>query len=170
MSTIEETAEIAVPVRTAYNQWTQFEVFPRFMSAVRSVEQVRPAVTHWVIGTGPLRHEFRTEIVEQRPDAYVAWRSLDGRHRGEVTFHATAPERTSVTVRIRTRRRGPVGLLVGASGLAHRLVRTELAHFKEYIEGQGEESGAWRGTIRNGHVQPPHPHPPERRVPHWPVG
>lgn len=53
MSTVEETIEIAVPVRTAYDQWTQFECFPRFMTTVKRVEQVRPAVTLWVVGLGP---------------------------------------------------------------------------------------------------------------------
>ncbi len=68
MNTIEETIEVAVPVRTAYNQWTQFKSFPRFMSAVKGVEQIRPAVTEWVIAFGPVRHTFQAEIVRRRPD------------------------------------------------------------------------------------------------------
>ncbi|MEV4333700.1 SRPBCC family protein [Streptomyces sp. NPDC049597] len=172
MYTLEETVEVAVPVRTAYNQWTQFKSFPRFMSVVRKVEQLRPNLTLWVIGSGPLRHEFQAEIVEQVPDSLVAWRSLDRRsgHRGEVSFRATAPDRTEVVVRMHIAPHGVTRLLIRAPGLTRRVVRAELGHFKAFIEGLGQEGGAWRGVVRNGHVQPSEPEPPRSRVPHWPVG
>ncbi|MEU4983027.1 SRPBCC family protein [Streptomyces sp. NPDC021969] len=172
MSTVEETIEIAVPVRTAYDQWTQFECFPRFMTTVKRVEQVRPAVTRWVVGLGPLRREFATEIVDQVPDSHLTWRSLGQRHghRGEVTFRPAEGERTSVTVRMTAGPRGLTGVLALAPGAAGRVVRRELAHFKAYIEGHGEASGAWRGTIRDGQVRPEEPEPPRSRVAVWPVG
>ncbi|MEU2433913.1 MULTISPECIES: SRPBCC family protein [unclassified Streptomyces] len=173
MHTIEETVEIAVPVRTAYDQWTQLKSFPRFMSAVKRVDQVRPTVTRWVIGCGPVRRAFTAEIVEQRPDSCVAWQSLDRRtsHRGEVSFRPTAPDRTTVTVRMEVGPRGAAALLMGASReVTRRVVRSELGHFKEFIEGLGEAGGAWRGTIRNGHVQPAEPEPPRSRVARWPTG
>ncbi|MGW8955903.1 SRPBCC family protein [Streptomyces sp. NPDC055709] len=171
MRTIEETVEIAVPVRTAYNQWTQFKSFPRFMSIVRKVEQVRPTVTHWVVGIGPLGREFEAEIVEQYPDSRVAWRSLDRRpcHWGEVSFHPLASGRTAVAVRMWYKPRG-VGELGELLGGTRRVVRSELEHFKEFIEGLGEESGAWRGTIHHGRVQPVEPEPRRSRVPRWPHG
>ncbi|MFH8371288.1 SRPBCC family protein [Streptomyces sp. NPDC018031] len=166
MDTIEETIEIAVPVRTAYNQWTQFKSFPRFMSVVRGVEQVGPTVTRWTVGLGPVRRRFEAEIVEQRPDARLAWRSMGRRprHRGEVSFRPTAPDRTAVTLRLEFEPRR------AARGLARRVVRSELGHFREFIESIGEEGGAWRGTIREGRVQPAEPEPPRSRVPCWPVG
>ncbi|GAA4812117.1 SRPBCC family protein [Streptomyces ziwulingensis] len=170
MGTIEETIQIAVPVRTAYDQWTQFELFPRFMSVVRSVEQIRPSLVHWAVGAGPVRHEFTAEIVEQRPDALVAWRSLDGRHHGEVSFLELSPERTSVTVRVHTRGSGLKEALAAGRGPVRRAVRSGLAHFKEFIEGLGAASGAWRGTIRGGHVQPDETGRPAHPVPHWPHG
>ncbi|MFC8228039.1 SRPBCC family protein [Streptomyces sp. NPDC057287] len=172
MSTVEETIDVAVPVSTAYNQWTQFKSFPRFMTVVKSVEQIRPNLTRWVIGSGPLRYEFDAEIVEQVPDSLVAWRSLGRRfsHRGEVSFHATAPGRTSVSVRIGVRPHGVTDLLAYAPGPTRRTVRAELGHFKEFIEGLGQEGGAWRGTIRDGHVRPLEAVPVRSRVPHWPVG
>ncbi len=81
---VDQTVEVAVPVRTAYNQWTQFKSFPRFSAVVRDVEQVRPTVTAWTLGYGPLRRRFAVEILEQDPDAYLAWRGLEQRpwHRG----------------------------------------------------------------------------------------
>ncbi|MFP1624464.1 SRPBCC family protein [Streptomyces sp. 5K101] len=172
MYTVEETIEVAVPVRTAYNQWTQFKSFPRFMSAVKKVEQVRPNLTRWVIGVGPLRHEFDAEIVEQVPDSLVAWRSLGRRsgHRGEVSFRATASDRTAVLVRMSVEPHTVRDRLTRAPGFTRRVVRAELGHFKEFIEGLGQEGGAWRGVIHDGHVQPLEPEPPRSRVPHWPVG
>ncbi|MGN9790491.1 SRPBCC family protein [Streptomyces sp. OZ13] len=172
MNTVEETIEVAVPVSTAYNQWSQFKSFPRFMSAVRKVEQVRPNLTRWVIRFGPVRHEFDAEIVEQVPDSLVAWRSLGRRsgHRGEVSFRATASDRTAVSVRMSVTPHGVTGRLVHASGFTRRVVRAELGHFKEFIEGVGQEGGAWRGVIRGGHVEHWEAEPPRSRVPHWPVG
>lgn len=169
---VAESVDVAVPVHTAYNQWTQFKSFPRFMTVVKGVEQLRPNLTHWVIGIGPLRHEFTAEIVEQRPDQLVAWRILDRRagHRGEVTFREPAAGRTEVAVRIRLQPRGVGGRLLARTGMVPRVVRAELGRFKEFIEGLGEEGGGWRGVIRNGQVQPSEPVSPRSRVPHWPVG
>jgi len=172
MYSVEETVEIAVPVRTAYNQWTQFNSFPRFMTVVKKVEQVRPALVTWTLAVGPLRREFQAEIVEQEPDSHLTWRSLERRtvHRGEVSFRPTPAGGTAVTVRIEIGSRGATGVLGGLPRLAGRVVRSELRHFKEYIEGLGAESGAWRGVIRDGRVRPREPKPRRSRVARWPVG
>ncbi|WP_369211718.1 SRPBCC family protein [Streptomyces flavofungini] len=176
---VEETVEVAVPVRTAYNQWTQFKTFPRFSSVVRDVEQLRPTVTAWTIGWGPLHHRFAVEIVEQDPDAYLAWRGLEQHpsHEGEVEFRATESGGTAITVRMLLEPRGVAGVLTRSSPAARlaarvgaRLVRGELMAFKRFIEGLGREGGAWRSTIRNGRVQHDHPEPPRSRVAQWPVG
>ncbi|KUF13221.1 MULTISPECIES: SRPBCC family protein [Streptomyces] len=172
---VEETVEVAVPVRTAYNQWTQFKSFPRFSSVVREVEQVRPTVTAWTIGYGPLRHRFAVEILEQDPDAYLAWRDLRQHpsHQGEVEFASTRSGGTAITVRMLLEPRGAAQVLTRsrrATRLTARLVRAELGNFKRFIEGLGQEGGAWRSTIRNGRVQHDHPEPPRSRVAQWPVG
>lgn len=172
MSTIEETIEIQVPVRTAYDQWTQFKSFPRFMSTVNRVEQVRPAITRWFIGLGPVRSEFEAEIVEQEPDSHISWQSLGKHpaHSGVVSFRSVASGRTAVTVRMQMSRGGLPYRVADVSGAVERVVRAELGHFKERIEGLGEAVGAWRGTIRNGHVHPVEIEPHGSRVPRWPVG
>ncbi|MER8222640.1 SRPBCC family protein [Streptomyces sp. NPDC094143] len=172
---VEETIEVGVPVRTAYNQWTQFKTFPRFSAVVRDVEQVRPTVTAWSIGYGPLRHRFAVEIVEQDPDAYLAWRGLEQHpsHQGEVEFRPTDSGGTAITVRMLLEPRGAARVLTRSSTvtrLTARLVRGELLNFKHFIEGLGQEGGAWRGTIRNGRVQHDHREPPRSRVARWPVG
>ncbi|QDI72985.1 cyclase [Streptomyces calvus] len=176
---VEETVRVAVPVRTAYNQWTQFKTFPRFSAVVRGVEQPRPTVTVWTVGYGPLRHRFAAEIVEQDPDAYLAWRGLEQypSHQGEIEFRPTESGGTAITVRMLLEPQGGARILAASSRAARltarltaRLVRGELMHFKRFIEGLGQESGAWRGTIRNGRVQYEHPEPPRSRVARWPVG
>ncbi|MFI6037899.1 SRPBCC family protein [Streptomyces sp. NPDC051315] len=172
MHRVEETIEVAVPVRTAYNQWTQFKSFPRFMSTVKKVDQIKPVFTSWTIAVGPLRGEFEVEIVEQEPDSHLVWRSLGQHrgHRGEVRFKPTAEGGTAVTVRMDVAPRGAVGLLTGGPRRTGRVVRGELRRFKEYIEGLGEESGAWRGTIRNGRLRRAQPERQVSGVPSWPVG
>ncbi|MFI6809047.1 SRPBCC family protein [Streptomyces luteogriseus] len=172
---VEETVEVAVPVRTAYNQWTQFKTFPRFSAVVHGVEQLRPTVTAWTIGYGPLRHRFAVEIVEQDPDAYLAWRALSQKpsHQGEVEFRPMESGGTAITVRMLLEPQGAARILTRSSRAARltaRLVRGELVNFKQFIEGLGQEGGAWRGTIRNGRVQHDHPEPPRSRVAQWPVG
>ncbi|GAA4100407.1 SRPBCC family protein [Streptomyces hundungensis] len=172
---VDQTVEVSVPVRAAYNQWTQFKTFPRFSAVVREVEQVRPTVTTWTVGYGPVRHRFQVEIVEQDPDAYLAWRGLEQHpaHEGEVEFRATASGGTAITVRMRLRPHGALKVLTRSprvTALATRLVRGELLSFKHFIEGIGQESGAWRGTIRNGRVQHDTPEPLRSRVAQWPVG
>jgi len=172
---VEETVEVSVPVRTAYDQWTQFKTFPRFTTVVRDVEQLRPTVTAWTLGYGPLRHRFAVEIVEQDPDAYLAWRGLEQHpsHQGEVEFRPTQEGGTAVTVRILLRPRGATKALSGSPRVARliaRLLQRELRNFKGFIEGLGQAGGGWRSTIRNGRVQHDHPEPPRSRVAHWPVG
>ncbi|MFE2052053.1 SRPBCC family protein [Streptomyces sp. NPDC059459] len=172
---VEETVRIAVPVRTAYDQWTQFKAFPRFSDVVRGVEQIRPTVTAWTLGYGPLRHRFAIEIVEQDPDAYLAWRGLEqhASHQGEVEFRPTGSGGTALTVRLLLEPRGTARILTrssAATSLTARLVRGELGKFKQFIEGLGQAGGAWRGTIRNGRVQHDQPEPPRSRVAQWPVG
>ncbi|MFD6285596.1 SRPBCC family protein [Streptomyces sp. NPDC060205] len=188
MFSVEETIEVAVPVSAAYNQWTQFKSFPRFMTVVKKVEQVRPALLSWTLGVGPVHREFQAEIVEQEPDSHLTWQSLERHfvHQGEVLFRPAstdgaaddaadkaadgATDRTTVIVRIRVDSPGATALLGGLPELVGRVVQRELRHFKAYIEGLGAESGAWRGTIRGGRVRPEEPKPHRSRVPHWPVG
>ncbi|MEZ3183119.1 SRPBCC family protein [Streptomyces pimonensis] len=172
MNSVEEAIDVAVPVHTAYNQWTQFKTFPRFTRTVKEVEQLRPNLTRWVIGAGPVRHEFTAEIVEQRPDSLIAWRGLGRQagHRGEVSFRSLAPGRTRVVVRVRGKAHGFKDRVVERVVATPRVIRAELGRFKEFIEGLGQECGAWRGIIRNGQVQPVEPDPPRSRVAGWPVG
>ncbi|MEV7784304.1 SRPBCC family protein [Streptomyces sp. NPDC088106] len=170
MSVIEGAADIDVPVHMAYNQWTQFECFPRFMRGVRRVDRSRCSMTHWVTRYGGVTRAFDAEIVEQRPDDRVVWRAVGAsRLTGEVDFRALGESRCRVTLRVEFRPRGAAERVGDLLGLIRRQVLEDLARFKEYIEGQGRESGQWRGTIKGGHVEADADRLPPR-VPNWPVG
>jgi len=149
MAQVIETIDVDVPVRVAYNQWTQFEEFPQFMGGVDSIVQQDATHLHWTVSVGGVEREFDAEITEQHPDERVAWNSVGGdeNHAGVVTFHRLSDAETRVTVQIDWE---PTGLLEKAGavlGADDRSVKKDLEHFKEYIESRGAESGAWRGDV-----------------------
>jgi uncharacterized protein YndB with AHSA1/START domain len=149
MSDVTATVEVAVPIEIAYNQWTQFESFPRFMSGVKSVRQLDDRHTHWVTQVAGAHREFDAEITEQRPDERIAWRSLDGdlRHAGAVTFRPITPRETQVTVQLSWEPQGTLEKAGSLLGLDERQVKADAERFKEFIEQRGAETGQWRGTI-----------------------
>jgi uncharacterized membrane protein len=148
MSTVVESVDVAVPVRTAYNQWTQFEQFPSFMDGVEQVRQVTKELTHWVVEIGGAKREFDAKITEQHPDERVAWASLDGpRHAGVVTFHRLDETHTRVTAQMEIDPEGFVENVADKTGLLDRKVKGDMKRFKEFIESRGTESGAWRGEV-----------------------
>jgi uncharacterized membrane protein len=153
METIEQSIDVAVPVHTAYNQWTQFEEFPEFMEGVEQVTQLDDKRLHWVAEVGGKRHEWDAEIVEQVPDQRVAWRAISGkRNEGNVSFEKTRDNETRVTVRIAWEPEGALEKLADAAGLASARVKGDLKRFKAFIESRGQETGAWRGEIHGKEV------------------
>jgi uncharacterized membrane protein len=148
LSQITESIDVRVPVTTAYNQWTQFEEFPRFMEGVEQVQQLDDTHLRWVAEIAGKREEWEAEITEQRPDERVAWAARGGKgNAGVVTFHRLNDDETRVTVQMDWQ---PEGVLenVGATlGLDDRQVSRDLGRFKELIEQRGIESGAWRGEV-----------------------
>jgi uncharacterized membrane protein len=148
MSTVEQSIEVNVPLRTAYNQWTQFEEFPRFMDGVEEIRQVDDTHLHWRTKLAGITREFDAEITEQKPDERIAWRSTGGtQNAGVVTFHRLDEGRTRVMVQIDAEPEGVVEKAGDALGLVERRVKGDLERFKELIEGRGSESGAWRGEV-----------------------
>ena len=148
MNTVVESVDVAVPVRTAYNQWTQFEQFPEFMDGVTEIRQLDDTHLHWVVDMAGIHREFDAEITEQHPDERVAWTSLDGpRHAGVVTFHRLDDSHTRVTAQLDIDPTGLVEKVGEKLGLVDRRVRDDLKRFQEYIETRGIETGAWRGEV-----------------------
>jgi uncharacterized membrane protein len=135
MSTIEQSIEVAVPVSTAYNQWTQFETFPQFMEGVDRIDQVSDTMTHWVTSVGGVHREFDAQITEQHPDERVAWTSVDEpRQAGVVTFHKLTPDTTKVMVQMDFEPEGLVETAGDKLGLVKRRVKADLERFKDFIE------------------------------------
>jgi uncharacterized membrane protein len=149
MSTHETSIDVDVPVREAYNQWTQFETFPKFMNGVESITQTDPTHTHWSIKIGGVKREFDAEITEQTPDDRVAWKSTDGsEHAGVVTFHRLGDGQTRVMLQLETEPEGIVEKAGEAVGLVGHQVKSDLERFKEFIETQPNgANGAWRGEV-----------------------
>ncbi|GGK14630.1 cyclase [Pilimelia terevasa] len=147
MTSVTESVEVAVPVRTAYNQWTQFEEFPEFMAGVEEVRQLSDRTTHWRTKIAGVEREFDAEIVEQVPDQRVAWMAQGVTHAGEVTFEPLGADRTRVTAKMDFEPEGAVEQVGDKLGMVDHRVKADMARFKEYIEKRGAASGAWRGEI-----------------------
>jgi uncharacterized membrane protein len=149
--TIDSSIEVAVPVTTAYNQWTQFEEFPQFMEGVEEVRQLDDTRLHWVASVAGRRAEWDAKILEQHPDRQISWISEDGKKtRGTVTFESLDAQRTLVRLSIGYQAEGFVEAVGSAAGFDRRRIDGDLKRFKELIEDRGNASGAWREDISAG--------------------
>ena len=149
MASVQEAIDVDVPIRVAYDQWTQFESFPEFMGGVERITQTDSRHTHWVTSIDGVTREFDTEITEQNPDERVAWTSTAGeaKHAGVVTFHKLDENKTRVMIQIDWEPEGLVEKAGAALGFDDRQVKADAKKFKEFIESQGTETGAWRGEV-----------------------
>jgi uncharacterized membrane protein len=147
VSTVEASVEVAVPVDTAYNQWTQFESFPHFMNGVEHVRQVDDLHNHWVVSVGGVRREFDTEITEQRPDERISWKTVAGdvQQAGNVSFERMDDTHTRITIQLGWEPEGLAEKAGSAIGLDSRQVKADAERFKQFIEERNTETGAWRG-------------------------
>jgi uncharacterized membrane protein len=149
MSVVEKSIEINVPVTTAYNQWTQFEEFPNFMEGVKQVTQIDDTRLHWKAEVGGKEKEWDAEITEQIPDNRIAWRSRDGAmNAGVVTFHRLSDAKSKIMLQMEYDPEGLVENVGDAAGVVSQRVVGDLERFKRYIESRGQETGAWRGTVK----------------------
>jgi uncharacterized membrane protein len=147
-SSIIETIEVNVPVRTAYNQWTQFEDFPQFMGSVHEVRQLDDKRLHWKANVAGEEKEWDAEITEQIPDKRISWRSTSGvPNGGVVTFHKLSDDVTRITLQMDYQPEGPMEKIGDALGAVRLEARGNLQKFKDKLEKRGKETGAWRGSI-----------------------
>jgi len=148
MTTIIKTIDVDVPIGTAYNQWTQFESFPEFMSGVDKVEQLDDRSLLWHVSIAGVTRRFEATITEQHPEQRVAWKSVDGTsHAGVVTFHKLDDNTTRVTVQLEWEPQGALEKVASMVNVDEHQVAKDLERFKEFIETRGTESGAWRDTV-----------------------
>ena len=149
MSEIIETVDVNVPVRTAYDQWTQFETFPKFMEGVERVEQLDDTTLRWTAEIAGQKRTWKARITEQTPDQRIAWTSTEGaKNAGVVTFHRLDDNTTRVTLQLDVDPEGPVENIGDALGFVQRRAKGDMERFKEFIESHGSETGAWRGTVK----------------------
>ena len=150
---VERSIEVEVPVRTAYDQWSRFEEFPRFMSGVEEVRRVGDGMTHWVAHFAGVRREWDAAIVEQVPDEKVAWAATTGAtNAGAVFFDSVAADCTRVRLTLDFEPEGVVERIGDVLDVVQRQAVEDLDRFKEFIEGQGSAAGGWRGTSEDGDV------------------
>jgi uncharacterized membrane protein len=148
MSVIEKSIEINVPVKTAYNQWTQFEEFPRFMEGVEQVRQIDDKHLHWRASIGGKQKEWDAVITEQIPDQRIAWTSQGGsKNGGVVTFSPLSENKSKLNLRLEYETEGAVEKTGDTIGVVSGRVEGDLQRFKDFIESRGQETGAWRGKV-----------------------
>ncbi|MEA2549346.1 MAG: hypothetical protein QOE42_1944 [Chloroflexota bacterium] len=148
MSKIMEAVAVHEPVRTAYDQWTQFESNPKFMEGVKSVRQLDATTLEWVADVAGREKRWKAKITEQEPDQRIAWTSTEGAHNaGVVTFHRLDDATSRVALQLDVDPEGPVENVGDALGLVTRRVKGDMERFRDFIEARGTETGAWRGEV-----------------------
>ena len=149
MSTVQESIDVDVPVTMAYNQWTQFEDFPKFMEGVEQITQIDDRHNHWKTKIAGVTREFDTEIVDQVPDDHVTWRTVGGEveQSGMVSFHPIDATHTRVMMNMDFQPGDMAEKAADVTGMVDRRVKGDLKRFKHFIEDRGIETGAYRGRL-----------------------
>jgi uncharacterized membrane protein len=148
MTTAQKSIDVNCYVTAAYNQWTQFEDFPKFMDGVEQVRQLDDRNLHWKVKVTGVEREFDAEITEQLPDERIAWRSTTGPDQaGVVTFHKLDDSTTRVMLQLDMDPEGIVEKAGDKLGFVERQVNKDLDNFKKLIEERGHPTGAWRGEV-----------------------
>jgi uncharacterized membrane protein len=151
--TIEESIEVKVPIRMAYNQWTQFEQFPSFMEGVKQVQQLDDRHLFWRAEVMNKPVSWTAEITHQIPDERIAWRSISGpAQHGTITFSRLEPSKTRLSLRLEFEPEGAGATAATALGLVTARIKGDLQRFKKFIEERGVATGEWRGEIESGRV------------------
>ena len=136
-TTVDAEIEVGVPVATAYNQWTQFEEFPKFMEGVDEVRRLDDKLLHWEATVAGSHAEWDAKITEQEPDRRIAWESVDGkRTRGTVTFEPKGPARSRVRLHMSYEPDGAAERAGSVIGLDSRQIHADLARFRELVEAR----------------------------------
>lgn len=156
MSRIEKTVVVDAPVGDVYAQWTQFEEFPRFMDGVDRVEQLDDRTLAWTATVGGREKRWTARIVDQTPDARIAWRSVDGaQNDGAVLFTPVDGGQTEIRLVVDADPDGIVEEAGDRLGFLDRRVGGDLERFKTFIEDRGAPTGSWDGEIHGNEVIPP---------------
>ncbi len=153
MAKIEKDIVVDVPVKVAYDQWTQFESFPEFMDGVKEVVQLDEKRLRWTAEIAGKDQEWEAEITDQVPDRHIAWRSVTGApNAGSVTFQPADEGKTKVALELMYEPRDAAEKIGDVLGFLERQVSGDLDRFKRFVESRGAATGAWRGEIHGDHM------------------
>ncbi|MEU1973477.1 SRPBCC family protein [Microbacterium sp. NPDC019599] len=149
MSTkVDKRVLVNVPISVAYNQWTQFEEFPHFMSGVKSVKQLDDQNLEWVAEIAGVKRQWKARILEQVPDEKVSWAATEGAtNAGAVSFEDVGGGQTQVHLVLEYEPEGMVEKIGDKLNVVERQAEGDLDRFKEFIESEGYATGAWRGSV-----------------------
>ncbi|MGW5047319.1 SRPBCC family protein [Streptomyces griseoluteus] len=152
--TIVEDIEVGVPVREAYDQWTQFQEFSTFAKGVVSVEKADDTTSNWKVKVAKSTRSWKANVTEQVPDERITWTTegAKGTVKGVVTFHAITDNLTKVLLVLEYFPKGlfeKTGNIWRAQG---RRARLDLKLYRKFIMMRGEATDGWRGEIRDGEV------------------
>jgi uncharacterized protein YndB with AHSA1/START domain len=148
---VEKTVVVNVSLSTVYNQWTQFEEFPQFMGGVERVTQLGDDRLEWVAEMGGVRRQWIAKVLEQVPDRKVVWAAVEGAtNAGAVTFAEVGPTQTEVHLTMEFEPEGFLETVADKLHIVKNQAEDDLDNFKRFIESEGYESGAWRGSINQG--------------------
>jgi uncharacterized membrane protein len=153
MAEHETSIVVNAPLEEVYNQWTQFEEFPRFMEGVEEVRQLDDKTLFWRAKVGGAVKEWDADIVDQTPNRRIAWKSRSGARNAGAVLFAPTDEGTLVTLKLVYDPEGATENLGDALGFVSRRVEGDLDRFKEFIEERQRATGAWRGEIHGREVR-----------------
>jgi uncharacterized membrane protein len=152
MAEYETAIIVEAPLEEVYNQWTQFEEFPRFMEGVLEVKQLDDKRLQWRVNIGGVEKEWEAEITDQTPNRRIAWKSVTGPYNAGAVLFETVPEGTHVTLKLVYEPENATETLGDALGFVTRRVLGDLRRFRQFIEDRGQATGAWKGEIHGQEV------------------
>jgi uncharacterized membrane protein len=148
---VEKSVRVNLPLSTVYNQWTQFEEFPRFMAGVEQVTQLADNRLEWVAEIAGVRRQWIAKILEQVPDQKVAWAAVEGAtNAGEVSFEEVGPAQTEVRLALAFEPEGFMESVGDRLGIVEKQAEGDLERFKNFVESHRRATGEWRGSINEG--------------------
>jgi uncharacterized membrane protein len=150
---VQEYVDVAVDLQTAYDEFTQFEDFPKFMHRVEKIEQRDDSTLMWHENIWGVRRSWEAEIVEQKPCERIVWRGTgQTQTTGVVTFHRLSDNLTRIYVNLDFQPKGMFEKAASGMRLSRRALRSDLMRFKAFVEMRDEATGSWRGRIEDGDV------------------
>jgi uncharacterized membrane protein len=150
---VQQAVDVAAPIDVVYDQWTQFEDYPRFTHRVQRVEQRDDSHVAFHAKVWGINRMWEAEIVEQRPDERIVFKSVNGvQLTGVVTFHDMAERLTRIELNIDVDPDGPIEKIARGTRVVKRAARADLKRFKAFVEMHEDETGTWRGEIEDGDV------------------